>query len=55
MAMYNTDESIRGFAHSSFKMALSKKLPLVSRPIYIITSIYLIFVSLVHVDEEHHS
>jgi len=28
MAMYNTDESITGFAHSSFKMALSKKLPL---------------------------
>ncbi|EKM57269.1 uncharacterized protein PHACADRAFT_254949 [Phanerochaete carnosa HHB-10118-sp] len=28
MAMYNTDESIKGFAHSSFKMALSKKLPL---------------------------
>ncbi|KAJ9094769.1 Isocitrate dehydrogenase [NADP], mitochondrial precursor (Oxalosuccinate decarboxylase) [Naganishia cerealis] len=28
LAMYNTDESIRGFAHSSFKMALSKKLPL---------------------------
>ncbi len=29
LAMYNTDESIRGFAHSSFKMALSKNLPLV--------------------------
>ncbi|MBT4411302.1 MAG: isocitrate dehydrogenase (NADP(+)) [Bacteroidetes bacterium] len=28
MAMYNTDESIRGFAHSCFKMALSKKWPL---------------------------
>ncbi|KAJ7237719.1 hypothetical protein B0H12DRAFT_1138406 [Mycena haematopus] len=28
MAMYNTDESITGFAHSSFKMALSKKMPL---------------------------
>lgn len=28
MAMYNTDQSIRGFAHSSFKMALAKKLPL---------------------------
>ncbi|KAK6457102.1 uncharacterized protein RJT20DRAFT_144995 [Scheffersomyces xylosifermentans] len=28
LAMYNTDESIIGFAHSSFKMALSKKLPL---------------------------
>ncbi|KAM5545410.1 hypothetical protein V8D89_001023 [Ganoderma adspersum] len=28
LAMYNTDESIRGFAHSSFKMALQKKLPL---------------------------
>ncbi|KAL7284827.1 hypothetical protein ACG7TL_002140 [Trametes sanguinea] len=28
LAMYNTDDSIRGFAHSSFKMALSKKLPL---------------------------
>lgn len=28
LAMYNTDESIRGFAHSSFKMALSQGLPL---------------------------
>ncbi|RLV96056.1 Isocitrate dehydrogenase NADP mitochondrial [Spathaspora sp. JA1] len=28
LAMYNTDESIRGFAHSSFKMALAKGLPL---------------------------
>ncbi|THH27099.1 hypothetical protein EUX98_g7087 [Antrodiella citrinella] len=28
MSMYNTDESITGFAHSSFKMALSKQLPL---------------------------
>ncbi|EIW53167.1 isocitrate dehydrogenase [Trametes versicolor FP-101664 SS1] len=28
LAMYNTDESITGFAHSSFKMALAKKLPL---------------------------
>ncbi|OCH91141.1 isocitrate dehydrogenase [Obba rivulosa] len=28
MSMYNTDDSIAGFAHSSFKMALSKKLPL---------------------------
>ncbi|CDZ97488.1 isocitrate dehydrogenase [Phaffia rhodozyma] len=28
LAMYNTDESIIGFAHSSFKMALSKKMPL---------------------------
>jgi isocitrate dehydrogenase len=28
MAMYNTDESITGFAHSSFKMALAKKMPL---------------------------
>jgi len=28
MAMYNTDESITGFAHSSFKMALQKKMPL---------------------------
>lgn len=28
LAMYNTDESIIGFAHSSFKMALSKELPL---------------------------
>ncbi|TFY74643.1 hypothetical protein EWM64_g9368, partial [Hericium alpestre] len=28
LAMYNTDESIRGFAHSSFKMALTKKMPL---------------------------
>jgi len=28
MAMYNTDESIYGFAHSSFQMALTKKWPL---------------------------
>jgi len=28
MSMYNTDESITGFAHSSFKMALVKKMPL---------------------------
>ncbi|CUM46377.1 Isocitrate dehydrogenase NADP, mitochondrial [Debaryomyces fabryi] len=28
LAMYNTDESIIGFAHSSFKMAITKKLPL---------------------------
>lgn len=28
LAMYNTDESINGFAHSSFKMALNKNLPL---------------------------
>lgn len=28
MAMYNTDESIFGFAHSSFQMALTKKWPL---------------------------
>ncbi|KAF8056888.1 isocitrate dehydrogenase [Lyophyllum atratum] len=28
MSMYNTDDSITGFAHSSFKMALAKKLPL---------------------------
>ncbi len=28
MAMYNIDESIRGFAHSCFKMALSKGWPL---------------------------
>ena len=28
MAMYNTDESIYGFAHSSFQMALTKKYPL---------------------------
>lgn len=28
MSMYNTDESITGFAHSSFKMALLKKMPL---------------------------
>ena len=28
MAMYNTDESIIGFAHSCFNMALSKKWPL---------------------------
>ena len=28
LAMYNTDESIYGFAHSSFQMALTKKWPL---------------------------
>ncbi|XP_060517286.1 isocitrate dehydrogenase [NADP], mitochondrial-like [Cylas formicarius] len=28
LAMYNTDESIRGFAHSSFQMALQKSWPL---------------------------
>jgi isocitrate dehydrogenase, NADP-dependent, eukaryotic type len=28
LAMYNTDESIRGFAHSCFNQALSKKWPL---------------------------
>ena len=28
MAMYNTDESIRDFAHSSFQVALNKKWPL---------------------------
>ncbi|MDD3267352.1 MAG: NADP-dependent isocitrate dehydrogenase, partial [Burkholderiales bacterium] len=28
MGMYNTDESIRGFAHSCFNMALAKKWPL---------------------------
>lgn len=28
LAMYNTDDSIRGFAHTSFKMALIKGLPL---------------------------
>ncbi|KXN89699.1 Isocitrate dehydrogenase [NADP], mitochondrial [Leucoagaricus sp. SymC.cos] len=28
MSMYNTDESITGFAHASFKMALAKKMPL---------------------------
>lgn len=28
LAMYNTDESIRGFAHSCFNMALTKKWPL---------------------------
>jgi isocitrate dehydrogenase len=28
LTMYNTDESIRGFAHASFKLALTKVLPL---------------------------
>ncbi|PAV16702.1 isocitrate dehydrogenase [Pyrrhoderma noxium] len=28
LSMYNTDESIAGFAHSSFKLALQKKMPL---------------------------
>ncbi|SMN21945.1 similar to Saccharomyces cerevisiae YNL009W IDP3 Peroxisomal NADP-dependent isocitrate dehydrogenase [Maudiozyma saulgeensis] len=30
MVMYNTKESIEGFAHASFKMALNRKLPLYS-------------------------
>lgn len=28
LSMYNTDESITGFAHASFKMAISRKMPL---------------------------
>lgn len=28
LSMYNTDESIEGFAHASFKMAIDRKLPL---------------------------
>lgn len=28
MAMYNTDESIAAFAHSSFQVAITKKWPL---------------------------
>jgi isocitrate dehydrogenase len=28
LSMYNTDESIREFAHASFRMALEKKYPL---------------------------
>ena len=28
MGMYNTDESIRGFAHASFKFAIQRKYPL---------------------------
>jgi hypothetical protein len=28
MSMYNTDESIKGFAHASFKMAIQKEMPL---------------------------
>ena len=28
MSMYNTDESIMGFAHASFKMAIQKEMPL---------------------------
>ncbi|RSH82616.1 Isocitrate dehydrogenase [NADP], mitochondrial precursor (Oxalosuccinate decarboxylase) [Apiotrichum porosum] len=28
MSMYNTDDSIYGFAHASFKMAIQKKMPL---------------------------
>ena len=31
MAMYNTDNSIKDFAHSSFKYALDKKWPLYLR------------------------
>ena len=34
LGMYNTDESIRDFAHSSFKYALSKSWPLYMRYIY---------------------
>ncbi len=29
MAMYNTDESIRGFAHACFKMALQRNIPMI--------------------------
>lgn len=29
MGMYNTTESITGFAHASFKMAIEKKMPLI--------------------------
>lgn len=28
MGMYNTDESIEAFAHSSFQMGLTKKMPM---------------------------
>jgi isocitrate dehydrogenase len=28
MSMYNTDESVKGFAHASFKMAIQKEMPL---------------------------
>ncbi|EIW65737.1 hypothetical protein TREMEDRAFT_72515 [Tremella mesenterica DSM 1558] len=28
LSMYNTEESIKGFAHASFKMAISKEMPL---------------------------
>lgn len=28
MGMYNTDNSIRDFAHSSFKMGLTKNMPM---------------------------
>ena len=28
LAMYNTDESIRGFAHACFRIAIEKKYPL---------------------------
>ena len=28
LAMYNTRQSVRDFAHSSFKMAIEKKMPL---------------------------
>lgn len=31
MGMYNTDESIRDFAHSSFRFAISKGWPLYMR------------------------
>ena len=31
LAMYNTDASIEGFAHSSFKYALLKDMPLYMR------------------------
>jgi len=30
LAMYNTQQSVRDFAHASFKMAIAKKVPMVS-------------------------
>jgi isocitrate dehydrogenase len=36
LAMYNTVQSIRDFAQSSFKMAIEKKMPLVRQPVLLV-------------------
>jgi isocitrate dehydrogenase len=55
LSMYNTDESIIGFAHASFKMALVKKMPLVRNTAVFGVNIQLTISPIVHVYEEHYS